>query len=218
MREPLNEEEQQKLLGQFDTRYPNSTRNRAFVKLLLWAGLKPTEALDLLWEDLEMRDSKLSVGAGPSVQGKPRKLWLNKATIEALRKWKEHLKETGTHSRYIFALVTPTKNKKVQERQMRNSVNRYGKKAGIRRNVSPATLRDTCGCRLYRESGDLELVQKALGYKSLSGTKRYKEMVSEGEAKKNRRRCQDKNLKENLEDPYRILKYYGDGPIQTRLV
>jgi Site-specific recombinase XerD len=45
--------------------------------------------------------------------------------------------------------------------------------------VSPHTLRHTFAARLYRETGKIQMVQKALGHSDLSTTMIYTHIVAE---------------------------------------
>ena len=64
---------------------------------------------------------------------------------------------------------------------LRRSVKRYARKADIEEvdRVSPHTLRHTFATRLYRETGDIRMVQKALGHSGLSTTMIYTHVVDE---------------------------------------
>jgi site-specific recombinase XerD len=57
----------------------------------------------------------------------------------------------------------------------RQFVKRAARKAGIAEweRVSPHTFRHTCANELLRETGNLRLVQVALGHSSVSTTQRY---------------------------------------------
>lgn len=52
-------------------------------------------------------------------------------------------------------------------------MSRITDKAGIDKNVSPHTLRHTFATDLYRETGNIRLVQKALGHADISTTQIY---------------------------------------------
>ena len=58
-------------------------------------------------------------------------------------------------------------------------VKNYADKAGIEKNISPHTLRHTFATDLYRETGKIRLVQKALGHADLSTTMIYTHIVDE---------------------------------------
>ena len=78
-------------------------------------------------------------------------------------------------------LLPTSKGTKVATSQLRRSVKRYARDAGIDEveRVSPHTLRHTFATRLYRESGNIRMVQKALGHSDLSTTMIYTHIVDE---------------------------------------
>ncbi len=53
----------------------------------------------------------------------------------------------------------------------------YAEKAEIEKDISPHTLRHTFATDLYRETGKIRLVQKALGHADLSTTMIYTHIV-----------------------------------------
>jgi integrase/recombinase XerD len=58
-------------------------------------------------------------------------------------------------------------------------VKRCATKAGITKNVHPHTLRHSFATDLYRETGKIRLVQRALGDANLSTTEIYTHIVDE---------------------------------------
>ncbi len=75
-------------------------------------------------------------------------------------------------------LFTPLKkNVKINRRYIQDFIERYSKKAGIVKNVTPHTLRHTFATDLYRDTKNILLVQKALGHSNLSTTMIYTHIV-----------------------------------------
>ena len=78
--------------------------------------------------------------------------------------------------------MLPTrKGTEVATSHLRRSVKRYARKASVEEvdRVSPHTLRHTFATRLYRETGNIRLTQKALGHSDLSTTMIYTHVVDE---------------------------------------
>ena len=71
-------------------------------------------------------------------------------------------------------------------RQVQLRFHHWLKKAGIKRHLTVHSLRHTVAMNLYRESGDLRLVQTALGHRHISTTEIYA-------------RVEDKTLRRALE-------------------
>ena len=58
-------------------------------------------------------------------------------------------------------------------------VRRYAIRAGITKRITPHVLRHTFATDLYRETGPIRLVQKALGHSDLSTTMIYTHVFDE---------------------------------------
>jgi len=60
----LTEDEQARLLGQPNPRYPTGERNRTMLNLMLNTGLRLAEVTALKWRDLDLTTGKLMVRQG----------------------------------------------------------------------------------------------------------------------------------------------------------
>ena len=173
--EVLTEEEQKKLIDQFNTRYPTSHRNKMMIQLMLDTGLRLAEACSLRWKDINLTSGKLVIREGKGA--KDRTLWIGENRLEALRDWKERqiewLEDAPEH------VFTTRNGDPVSHRQVQKMISNYSEKAGIEKNVHPHTLRHTFATDLYRETGKIRLVQKALGHADLSTTMIYTHIVDE---------------------------------------
>jgi integrase/recombinase XerC len=58
-------------------------------------------------------------------------------------------------------------------RQIQLNFARWLRQAGITRRFSIHSLRHTFACRLYRKTGDLYIVQRALGHRQITTTEVY---------------------------------------------
>jgi len=199
--EVLSIEEQKKLLNVFNTRYPTSLRNKAIVRVMLTAGLRLSEVINLKWSDINFRAGKLKVEEGKN--RKDRNLWLGDDTLELLGKWKERqsklLEDKGQENTNNLVFTTSTGNK-LNQVNVRKMIYRYADKAGIQeevtkyyrdeegnklpesykeKKVTPHTLRHTFATDLYKDTKDIRRVQKALGHADLSTTMIYTHLVDE---------------------------------------
>lgn len=172
----LTEEEQKRLLEQPNGRYPTGLRNRCILRVMLNAGLRLSETTALRWQDLDLMSGKLKVVEGKGA--KDRYLWLGEEDLDLLRQWRERqIDRLGTRPTHVFTTLkgTPVKNRYVQQMTAR-----LAEKASIEKNVSPHTLRHTFATDLYRSTGNIRQVQKALGHADLSTTMIYTH-VADGE-------------------------------------
>jgi site-specific recombinase XerD len=168
----LTEEEISALLQKPNRRYYGPHRDYLFMRVMLNAGLRAGEAVALRPEHLNMTTCKLVVREGKGA--KDRTLWIGDELRDEIGEWLDR----RPASEYLL----PTrKGTQVATSHLRRSVKRYAREAGIDevKRVSPHTLRHTFATRLYRETGNIRLVQKALGHSDLSTTMVYTHVVDE---------------------------------------
>jgi len=175
----LTEEEQEDLLNQFNVRYVTSQRNKVMFQLMLNTGLRVSETTSLRWEDVNLTSGKLMVREGKGA--KDRSLWVDEDQLKELGKWKERqVEKIGKLPRWVFSTLREgNAGKKLTIQQVWKTLKTYAKKAGIEKDISPHTLRHTFATDLYRETGKIRLVQKALGHSDLSTTMIYTHIVDD---------------------------------------
>src|SRR5438067_13742957 len=83
----LSAEERDSLLRQPNKRYTTGLRNLCLMRLMLDAGLRASEVLNLKVTDIDLMSGKLKVREGKGK--KDRILWLNEYALDLLRKWRE---------------------------------------------------------------------------------------------------------------------------------
>ena len=182
----LSTEETDALLSQPNRRYFSPHRDYLMMRVMLKAGLRVGEVTTLRPEHVDLQTGKINVIEGKGA--KDRVVWLSGDVLSELREWvtrcanavqDEHVQDCGPSSdSYLF----PTqKGTPVATSHVRRSVKRYARKAGIEGvgRVSPHTLRHTFATRLYKQTGDIRMVQKALGHTDVSTTMIYTHIVDE---------------------------------------
>lgn len=118
----LSDEEQARLLGQFNTRYPSSHRNLCMVRIMLDAGLRAGEVVAVRPEHLNMRSCKLVVREGKGARD--RTLWISPGLRDLIGQWLDR----RPMSDWLF----PTRSGgQVVTRYLRSMVKRYAEKASI---------------------------------------------------------------------------------------
>jgi len=160
----LEPEEVTKLLKQPNIRYPSSLRNKTIMAIMLFAGLRVSEVVNLRPGDINLGRNKFRVVSGKG--GKDRDLYINDYLSILLSKWRD-IRPKGN---YFFSTL---KGKKLLTRYIQTMVKRYSIKSGITKNVSPHTLRHTYATQFYREKKDIESLRKILGHEDISTTTIY---------------------------------------------
>ena len=166
--EILDEYEEKSILEQPNKRCITGLRNYTLMKLILTAGLRPKEVLNLKWEDIDLIESSIMIRAKNLTQN--RKLFLTLDAVDALREWKYRQQKEIINCRFVF---TTLEGNIIQARYMRSMISRYADKAFICKDVSPYTLRHTYGAKLYNTNEDLKKVRSNLGLADSNHLKIY---------------------------------------------
>lgn len=168
----LEEHERQALLAQPNPRYVTGQRNKMLIELILGIGTRLSETTDLEWKHVNLMTGKVFINEGKGK--KDRVLWLPETTLKDLRAWRERQATDIGEVEHVF---TTLKGDKVTNRYVQEMVKRYGRKAGIKKNLKPHVLRHTFATDFYRETGDILKTQKALGHDDISTTMIYTHIV-----------------------------------------
>lgn len=175
----LTEKEISALLKQPNKRAPTGLRNLCIMRIMLDAGLRASEVINLNINDIDWESGWLKVRQGKGK--KDRILWLNEDALNLLKEWRNRrltigaIGDKGDSDRLFVTLD----GKVLSDRYLRAMVKRYACKAGIPKNVHPHTLRHTFGTDLYKSTRNIRLVQKALGHSDLSTTMIYTHIMDE---------------------------------------
>ena len=172
----LSEDEVDALLSAPNTDEPLGHRDRAMLELLYATGLRVSELINLKQSQINFNQGVLRiVGKGDRERliplGEESQRWL-KDFIDGPRM--EILLERQTD--YLF----PTRRGDRMTRQaFWHIIKRYADKAGIRKKLSPHSLRHAFATHLLNRGADLRVVQLLLGHSDLSTTQIYTHVARE---------------------------------------
>ncbi len=169
----LNSHEQLILLKQPNPRVPTGIRNLSIINLMLKAGLRVSEIINLNNEDIDWE--KGSIHIGKSGAARERTLLLEEPELSCLEKWSS-LKPNS--SSYVF---TTLNGSQLKDRYIREMVKRLARKAGIQKDVYPHLLRYTFGIEFLRTTRDINLLQLALGHSDPAATQAYAKHMFSGQ-------------------------------------
>lgn len=161
----LSNFEQVALLKQPNIKAPTGLRNICIMLVMLKAGLRVSETLSLIQDQFDRYNGKITITESGGAKG--RSLWLGESEVEMLNRWCQIKPQAS-----LF-LFTTLQGKQLSDRYIRDMVKRVARKAGIQKNVNPHMLRHTFASDLLKETGDIRLVQQALGHREISATRIY---------------------------------------------
>ena len=160
----LNKEEVSRLIES-----ASNEKSKLIIKMLYSSGLRLSECINMKVDDLEFNDKIAWVRGGKG--GKDRMVILSEKLAKELEKY---FKGRSFQSEYAF----PGPNGVMSDRNVRKLVVNAAKKAGIRKKVSPHTLRHCFATHLLDNGADLRSVQELLGHQSLSTTQVYTHLTT----------------------------------------
>ncbi len=167
----LTETEVEKLLNAPDISTPIGMRDRTMLELLYACGLRVSELVTLEMTNINLRQGVVRViGKGSKERlvpmGEEAMVWLNRFMAEARS---ELLKKNAGEN-----TVFPSSQGRPMTRQtFWHRIKTHARMAGIKRKLSPHTLRHAFATHLLNHGADLRVVQLLLGHSDLSTTQIY---------------------------------------------
>ena len=164
------ENEVKKLLEQPDLSTVLGKRDKALLELLYSCGLRISEAINLKLSDLVLRERFIVVMGKGSKQrvvpmGKEAAFWVKNYLVKARTKLAK-----GHSQNFIFLNQHGRKLSRMGAWKILKS---YVKRAGIKKQVHPHTLRHSFATHLLQGGADLRTVQELLGHADISTTEIY---------------------------------------------
>jgi len=147
-------------------------RDKAILEMLFSTGLRVSELASLTKEMINLEREEFTVrGKGD----KPRIVFLSNQA----RFWlKEYLKRRRDTEPYMFVNHDRAAKERASERSLtprsvQRIVERYARKAGITKRITPHVIRHTFATDLLRNGADIRSVQAMLGHSSITTTQVY---------------------------------------------
>jgi integrase/recombinase XerD len=166
----LSRDEVDRLLLGPDPRTPAGRRDRAMLELLYATGLRVSELVSLQLNDVDL-EARVLVARGKG--NKERLVPVGAPAAEAVKAYLATARERllrGRRSRDLF--VTP-RGRRLTRQGFGKLLGRYGRRAGIRRAISPHKLRHSFATHLLEGGADLRAVQAMLGHADVTTTQIY---------------------------------------------
>jgi len=172
----LSEDEVEALLDAPDLKDPLGVRDRTMLELLYATGLRVSELVGLKTGQINLRQGVVRI------QGKGNKERLVPLGEESMSWLEKYLKESrqkispSPADDYVFT----TRRQSAMTRQaFWYLIKRYALKVGIKKHLTPHTLRHCFATHLLNHGADLRVVQMLLGHSDLSTTQIYTHVAQE---------------------------------------
>jgi integrase/recombinase XerC len=165
-----------RMLDAPDKSNPLGLRDRAILELLYSSGIRVGELTQLNCDDVDLELGIIKVlGKGK----KERIVPIGSKAIEAIKDYFRK-REFSSGNGPEGPLFINTRSGRLTDRSVRRIVEKYGKKCGPGRSITPHVLRHTFATHLLDAGADLRDIQELLGHVSLSTTQKYTHVSIDG--------------------------------------
>ncbi|MDO5028984.1 MAG: site-specific tyrosine recombinase XerD [Corynebacterium sp.] len=151
-------------------------RNRALVEFLYSTGARVSEVTGLDIDDVD-RGHNLVLLRGKG--GKERIVPVGSPAMAALDAWLTRGRPTWVRSNSGPALFINSLGRRLSRQSAGNTLAELGERAGIKKKISPHTLRHSFGTHLIEGGADVRVVQELLGHASVTTTQIYTMITAE---------------------------------------
>ena len=169
--EVLEHNEIESMLETMDMSRPSAQRDRAIIEVMYSCGLRVSELIGLKINDIDYLEQLVLV------TGKGNKQRLIPIGLEALKHtqlYLNHIRNQQAESKSgAGILFLNNRGGALSRVYVFKLIKRLAAEAGIRKNVSPHTLRHSFATSLVEAGADLRAVQQMLGHKSITTTEIY---------------------------------------------
>lgn len=165
------------LQATFDRSLPGPARNYVIVEVLYGCGLRVSELVNLKLSNIYFEEEVLQIfGKGDKERWVP----INSYALQQLdcyiRQLRSQLQPQPGEEKYVFLNLRGHHLTRVAVFQF---IKEAAERAGIRKNVSPHSLRHSFATELVQNGADLRAVQEMLGHESLSTTEIYTHLTTQ---------------------------------------
>ncbi len=150
-------------------------RDRLILELLYSTGCRVSEAASINISDIDLRERCIRVsGKG----GKERIVYLGRSSVDCLKEYLplKNIRADKGDSDSVNALLINLRGNRITQRGIALIIEKYVRKSGIAKRISPHTFRHSFATHLIDHGADIRIVQEMLGHESLSTTQIYTHM------------------------------------------
>jgi integrase/recombinase XerD len=167
-------------------------RDRAILEVFYSTGIRVSELCNLTMNDLDLSAGELRVNRGKNA--KDRIVPLGEMACDFLNIYlhEARLKLAAPDQPILFV----SKNgRKFHPTTLSHLITNCGKKAGLKKEISPHSIRHTCATHLLKGKADIRQIQRLLGHTSIASTQIYTR-VEITDLKQVLKRCHPREKKE----------------------
>ncbi len=168
----LTKSEARRLIEATPVVKPRDVRDRTILEVLYATGIRRAELLGLTIYDADLQTATLRIehGKGNTTRIVP----LTQSAIAALKLYLEESRGLFAHEAgQVRLFVSSRSGGPLDDDDIVRIVRKAATRAGIKKHVTPHTLRHTCATHLLKGRADIRQIQKLMGHRRLSSTEVY---------------------------------------------
>lgn len=166
----LTRDEIEGLLAQPDGNVPRGKRDRAMLECLYATGLRVSELVNLKVSDINLEAGYVrTLGKG----SKERLVPIGDTAMEAIKVYLSNSRPGFTKGKVSPYLFLSSRCQPLSRQGFWKIIKKYGLKAGIKKKISPHSIRHSFATHLIGAGADLRSVQVMLGHEDISTTQIY---------------------------------------------
>ncbi|MCL2254903.1 MAG: site-specific tyrosine recombinase XerD [Lachnospiraceae bacterium] len=155
---------------------PKELRDKAMLELLYATGIRVTELITLRISDLNLQMGYIICHDNNKNTGKERIIPFGNAARSAIVKYLSGGRERMLIDRETDILFVNCQGQPMSRQGFWKLIKYYAKKAGIKTDITPHTIRHSFAAHLVENGADLHIVQEMLGHSDISTTQIYANM------------------------------------------
>jgi len=168
----LTPAEAKRLIENIPTKKPRDIRDRAILEVMYATGIRRAELVNLSIYDVEINTGTLRIEHGKGDE--TRLVPLTENAKSAIKLYLEEARNCfAIEPGQINLFVSSRSGGKLDAADIVRIVQKACKNAGIKKHITPHTLRHTCATHLLKGKADIRQIQKLLGHRRLSSTEIY---------------------------------------------
>lgn len=168
--EVLTLDEIDAMIAQIDMSKPEGHRNRAIIEMLYGSGLRVSELTELRLSHIYRQEGYMRIiGKG----SKQRLVPISPVADEQFGYWLHDRSQLDIKPEFADIAFLNRYGRQLTRAMIFTIVKRLAEAAGIRKTISPHTLRHSFATHLLQNGADLRIIQQLLGHESIVTTEIY---------------------------------------------
>jgi integrase/recombinase XerD len=183
-KEQLSNQEYKRLIGSLDTTKYVEFRDYTIINIIMDSGMRIGETLALQIKDVDLVRRAVMINADNAKSKRDRVVFFSRKTGQLLRRWIQY------KDRYFETDILFPTNRCSQLKVMNFEKNfrKYVALCGIKKYVTPHSLRNNFGRRFLVNGGDIFTLSKILGHSSVTVTEQAYADLSDEDVRRNYQR------------------------------